>query len=691
MVYTWIVRALGVFRRFTAIFAVLAGMGLVVDTANVAQANGCGVPFDAGTYSLSLPVHFTVLGGCDPTANYVLVNDVDLAGFTVAKRTNFTGTFDGRGFTIRNMTVTASAMFDVGAAGATFTRVNFRNARVVGGNGPSIYAGSLVGDASGTTTIMDSSFEGRVLGGSIDYAKTGGLVGYNNGVGLVVSNVSVDAVVIGGASTSAVAGGFLGQSGGPVTITASSFNGSVTGGSGLSAAAGGIIGATGGFIPAVVSISNTYAAATVVGGSGLVAPAGAFVGYAFPGILRISSSYVNGSVTGGTGPSDAGGFVGTTEGSVAISRSYMTGTLTGGSVNNAPVGGFIGAARFLTDPASIDVTDSFVRATSLGGSGGASRTGGVIGYRQSFIPLTTSVVNSYGEGSLSSGSGNEAWAFALSSNAAPTISATASFCVVSCESGGTGVGTTVSAINLVVAAQSAGWNFSSTWCSSPSYNDGFPVLKGLTFGPNAAWGSCGAVSAPSPAVVPVWRVSIDTGGGSCRATSGSLTGSFIGYRYLPGAAECSRPGYVFRGWARASDPNKVIDLPLLVDPSDGVQRYFFAAGADLVAVWSAAPTPPSAMTPFVAFSNFLCDRCTTLWLIWSGAVERQTTTSRVVVTDASGTEVCTAGVVDIAPWRVCEITGLTPGSTHTYRIVVSDGGGTSAPVSTQVTLNNRRG
>jgi len=683
------VRAFGLARLVTASLALVVGLGLAVGTANVAQANGCGVPFNAGTYSLSIPAHFAVLGGCDPTASYVLVNDVDLAGITVAKRTNFMGTFDGQGFTISNMTVTGSAMFDVSVAGATFTRVNFRNAQIVGGNGPSIVAGSLVGVAFGTTTITDSSFEGRVLGGSVDFAKTGGLVGYND-VGLVVSNVSIDAVVIGGASASAVAGGFLGKSGGPVTITASSFNGSVTGGSGSDAAAGGIVGATGGFSSADVSISNTYAAATVVGGSGFVSPAGAFVGYAFGGILRISSSYVNGSVTGGTGPSDAGGFVGTTEGSVAISQSYMTGTLTGGSVTNAPVGGFIGAARFLTAPASIEVTDSYVRATSLGGSGGASRTGGVIGYRQSSIPLSTSVVNSYGEGSLSSGSGNQAWAFALSSNAAPTISATGSFCVVSCESGGTGVGTTVSAVNLVSAAQSAGWNFSSTWCSSPSYNDGFPVLKGLTFGPNAAWGSCGAVVAPTPSVVPVWSVSVNLDGGTCRDTSGPLSGAFIGYRYLPGAAECSRPGYVFRGWARASDPNKVIDLPLLVDPSDGVRRYFFATGADLVAVWSAAPTPPSAMTPFVAFSNFLCDRCTTLWLIWSGAVERQTATSRVVVTDASGREVCATGVVDIAPWRVCAITGLTPGSTHTYRIVVSDGGVSSAPISTQITLNNRR-
>lgn len=689
MVYTWIVRALGVFRRFTAIFAVLAGMGLVVDTANVAQANGCGVPFDGTTYSLSSPNHFTLLGACDPSKNFVLLNDIDLSGVAVAKRHSFTGTFDGRGFTISNMMVTGSAMFDVGAAGATFTRVNFANATVLGGSVQAGASGVLVGTSQGSTTISSTSFEGRVTGGVADFSKTGGLIGEFSSGSLVLTDVTFSGTVTAGSNFMAMAGGLVGESGvaTSLTISRSSFDGSVTGGSDEEAAAGGLVGS---FLGATLTVSNTYMTGTVTGGFGESAGAGGFIGKSYSSI-NVQNSYLDAQIVGGTGiASGAGGFVGISESDVVISRSYVLGSVTGGVGDGAASGGFVGIQCCQTWPITVTVTDSFVRASFTGGIVGPSRAGGIVG-RRTGSSSTTTITNSYGEGNVASGGGAFAWGSVLSDSYSPTISATASFCVTVCESGGTGVGTTVSAINLVAAAQSAGWNFSSTWCASPSYNDGFPVLKGLSFGPNAAWGSCGAVSAPTPAVVPVWRVSIDTGGGSCRATSGSLTGSFIGYRYLPGAAECSRAGYVFRGWARASDPNKVIDLPLLVDPSDGVQRYFFAAGADLVAVWSAAPTPPSAMTPFVAFSNFLCDRCTTLWIIWSGAVERQTTTSRVVVTDASGTEVCTAGVVDIAPWRVCEITGLTPGSTHTYRIVVSDGGGTSAPVSTQVTLNNRRG
>ena len=666
----------------------MVGLGLAVGTANVAQANGCGVPFNAGTYSLSIPAHFAVLGGCDPTASYVLVNDVDLAGITVAKRTNFMGTFDGQGFTIRNMTVTGSAMFDVSVAGATFRRVHFENAMVRSGSGQqSSSAGGLVGDSNGPLTISDSSFRGTVVAENSDNSSTGGLVG-RTALGVVANftNVSSTATVIGGPTESAHAGGILGWSSGTTTFADSSFLGTVSGGSGLSGSAGGFLG----FVEdGLVTIIDSYASGSVLGGPGNYASAGGFIGQADGALAEIRRSYFTGQVSGGSGlPAPAGGFIGLSLGNVSVSTSYMTGQLEGGTGTSAAAGGFVGTWCCNGGTFSIQVNDSFARVTATGGPGGASRTGGIVGVRSTNV--TTSITNSYGQGTFTSGLGSEAWSFALSRAASPAVSASASFCVTVCESGGSGVGVTVSATNLVAAAQSAGWNFSSTWCVSPSFNDGFPVLKGLTFGPNAAWGSCGAVVAPTPSVVPVWSVSVDLDGGTCRDTSGPLSGAFIGYRYLPGAAECSRPGYVFRGWARASDPNKVIDLPLLVDPSDGVERYFFATGADLVAVWSAAPTPPSAMTPFVAFSNFLCDRCTTLWLIWSGDVERQTATSRVVVTDASDREVCTTGVVDVAPWRVCEITGLTPGSTHTYRIVVSDGGVSSAPVSTQITLNNRR-
>lgn len=584
-------RILKFVRRLMAAVCVVACLGLAVDTANVAQANGCGVLFDGSTYYLDDRLDFTYLGTCDPTKDFVLLSDVDLAGITVAKRTNFTGTFDGRGFTISNMTVTGSALFDVGAAGATFRRVHFENAMVRSGSGQqALYAGALVRTSSGPLTISDSTFDGSVVAEGSDYSSVGGLVGATD-VGVVANftNVSSSATVIAGTSVSAMAGGMLGMSNGTTTITDSTFSGTAIGGSGLSASAGGFVGYhdTG-----VVNISDSHASGSVSGGLDPYAAAGGFIGYVDGMLVEIQRSYFTGQVTGGPGlMAAAGGFVGLSMTNVNVSQSYMTGSLLGGPGFSAGAGGFVGSWCCAGGTFSIQVQNSFARVTATAGPGGASRTGGIVGVRSTGPSLTTTITNSYGEGTLTSGPGSEAWSFALSHAAAPTVSATASYCVTVCESGGSGVGTTVSAINLPSAARAAGWDFTDVWCVSPSFNDGFPVLKGLSFGPNAAWGSCGeVVPSTPPAVVSMMRVTLDTDGGTCGVTSGRTTFSFIGFRYLPGASECSREGHEFLGWARTDDTSRVAALPSLTDPIDGVKRYFVAENLDLIAVWKKVET-----------------------------------------------------------------------------------------------------
>jgi YVTN family beta-propeller protein len=105
--------------------------------------------------------------------------------------------------------------------------------------------------------------------------------------------------------------------------------------------------------------------------------------------------------------------------------------------------------------------------------------------------------------------------------------------------------------------------------------------------------NCRAVAqqAPAPSVppVPILRVTMDPNGGVC--TDGSKTydekwtSVFLGYRYLPGEDDCVGDGLVFTGWAPASAPTDPLDLPMLVDPSDGKMRAFVAANYDLVAMW----------------------------------------------------------------------------------------------------------
>ena len=107
----------------------------------------------------------------------------------------------------------------------------------------------------------------------------------------------------------------------------------------------------------------------------------------------------------------------------------------------------------------------------------------------------------------------------------------------------------------------------------------------ITIGPS----NCSAAIAPPPAVVPIWRVSMDPAGGEC--VDGTVshdtewTSVFVGYRYLPGAADCSRDGYSFSGWADSEEPEEVLTLPFLTDPSDDVKRWFVSSNHSLVAVW----------------------------------------------------------------------------------------------------------
>jgi len=173
-------------------------------------------------------------------------------------------------------------------------------------------------------------------------------------------------------------------------------------------------------------------------------------------------------------------------------------------------------------------------------------------------------------------------------------------------------------------------------------------------------------AAPAP-IVPFWRVTLDPNGGSCRDDStrtDAWSAGFVGYRYLPAASDCTRSGHTFTGWANTTTPTTVRSLPLLVDPSDGVQRYFVAENLDLIAVWTPIPTP-EAITRLEVFANFLCRRCTTAWLIHTP------TTAPVSITLDSKTTSCarSATVFNLA---ICELTNLTPG-THTIAATPTGG------------------
>ena len=121
----------------------------------------------------------------DLTANYKLVNDIDLEGIDFLpighKEDPFTGTFDGNGHTIKNLKINQPNEDYVGLFGgtnnATIKNLNISDVNVVGG----YYTGGLVGYSNGKSTISNCSVTGSsTITSNCNY--TGGLVGYGSGL-----------------------------------------------------------------------------------------------------------------------------------------------------------------------------------------------------------------------------------------------------------------------------------------------------------------------------------------------------------------------------------------------------------------------------------------------------------------------------------------------------------------------------
>jgi len=180
----------------------------------------------------------------------------------------------------------------------------------------------------------------------------------------------------------------------------------------------------------------------------------------------------------------------------------------------------------------------------------------------------------------------------------------------------------------------------------------------------------------TPTIIPVWRLTLDPNGGTCTdstARTEPWTSAFVGYRYLPGTSDCTKPGHTFTGWANTTTPTIPVDLPLLDDPSDGTKRPFIASNANLTAIWTKNPEP-KAPTTFVALNGFFCRNCGN-WLIWNKA------DNATSVTVTSGTRtVCTTLKITIDQWTLCH-DPQPPRGPITYTLTATNGTTTSPPIT----------
>jgi filamentous hemagglutinin family protein len=290
--------------------------------------------------------------------NYVLGSDIAAAdtstwnagaGFTPLVSANlatgFSGTFDGLGHTIADLTINLPTnRAKVGlfgyVVGGTIQNVGLVDANVRGGTS----IGALAGIVESAAVVINSYATGAVTGASL---HVGGLIG-NNGVSsynTAIRNSHAAVTVIGGEGS----GGLVGTSNG--SIQNSYASGTVTG----TLRTGGLVGRNRG------PITDSYATGRVVG----TTETGGLVGRNDNAVNR---SYATGAVSG----TDAvGGLVGWNENYQTVGNSYATGAVTGGR----RVGGLVGMNRL-----NARVSNSYATGAIVGND-----TGGLVGWNDGIV------------------------------------------------------------------------------------------------------------------------------------------------------------------------------------------------------------------------------------------------------------------------------------------------------------------
>ena len=147
----------------------------------------------------------------DLAGSYVLANDITLSG-EWTPIANFTGQFDGRGYSIHNMTITETDITRIGLFGsvnnATLKNVALKNIRIDIKNTTSIttavFIGGLVGYVAGRSTVNNCFVTGSIthdlLVSNSYIVSTGGVIGYADSSttgSLTIANTYSQAVITG--------------------------------------------------------------------------------------------------------------------------------------------------------------------------------------------------------------------------------------------------------------------------------------------------------------------------------------------------------------------------------------------------------------------------------------------------------------------------------------------------------------
>src|SRR3989338_7568352 len=334
----------------------------------------------------------------DLAAFYVLNNNIDCSdtinwngGFGFEPISTFTGSFDGKNFTITSLFINRSGDNNVGLFGimngGNISNVSLDDAYIRG----NYYVGGLVGYSYNYATVDNAYFSGQVVGSN----HVGGLVGYSKSGTIDNSYATGDVNSTGGDYT----GGLVGRDQN-TDINNSYANGTITSQANY---VGGLVGYN-----YQAKIDNSYSTGSVKG-NGKV---GGLVGYNNYG--TIDNSYATGNVNA-SGGNNAGGLVGLNKDST-INKSYANGTVSS-PVNR--VGGLVGQ-NSQSSISHSNSTGKVTGATYVGGLVGYnyqgdidnsysssnvignSTVGGLVGYSRDYVIID----NSYATGDVNSTGGN---------------------------------------------------------------------------------------------------------------------------------------------------------------------------------------------------------------------------------------------------------------------------------------------
>ncbi len=340
---------------------------------NASGSAGGTMPMLAFEYATNITnAHQLQLMAMNTSASYTLGQSIDVggtgsgkdvwgsAGFTVvggfAPASSFTGSFDGGGNTISNLTenttATVGGLFgEIGVAG-TVKNVNLKNVSITSTVTSQGFVGGLAGENLGTISGVSSS--GTVAGTGITI-DVGGLVGLSQGT---ISNSST-AGTVGGVGTSLLGqtavGGLIGLQSTTATVGNVHSSASVSGSGSGTDNAGGLIGRN------IGTITDAYATGSVSGTNF----AGGLAGFATGG--SINQSYATGSVTGDS----AGGLIGAND--TTVTDAYATGAVTA-SLSTGTAGGLVGTASSNSSLNNVYATGE-VSAFIAGGLIGSSTSG----------------------------------------------------------------------------------------------------------------------------------------------------------------------------------------------------------------------------------------------------------------------------------------------------------------------------